>query len=217
MRYSLLIFSLCLSVFFVACDKSDNKSETYSRIAVTHAAHGTPGPDVILDGVVMNSDSLVYGQSAPYTFIFSGQRTFRLNKAGTAINYSAKDTFFDAEAFYSVFASDSAQKMKALLLKDDLSAPAAGKAHVRLLHLVPNAPAIDIMNDTTHVLNAIAYNTAQSFLPITAGTYQFKAVLTGTMDSVYQTDNLVLQDGKIYTCYLRSSATGISHALIQHN
>jgi hypothetical protein len=92
--------------------------------------------------------------------------------------------------------------MKALLLKDDLSAPAAGKAHVRLLHLV---------------LNAIAYNTAQSFLPITAGTYQFKAVLTGTMDSVYQTDNLVLQDGKIYTCYLRSSATGISHALIQHN
>lgn len=217
MRYFFPICALFISSLFAACDKSDNKSETYSRIAVTHAAYGTPGLDMILDGMVMNSDSLVYGQSAPYIFIFSGQRTFRLNKAGTAINYSAIDTFFDAEAYYSVFASDSAQKMKALLLKDDLSAPAAGKAHIRLLHLVPNAPAIDVLHDSTHVLNALAYNAAQSFLPITAGIYQFKAVLSGTMDSVYQTDNLILQDGKIYTCYLRNSATGISHALIQHN
>ena len=44
----------------------------------------------------------------------------------------------------SVFAIDSVSKIKAVVVSDNLTAPAAGKAYVRFLHFSPNAPAVDI-------------------------------------------------------------------------
>jgi hypothetical protein len=43
-----------------------------------------------------------------------------------------------------VFAVNNVATIEALVLEDNLTSPASGKAHIRFIHLSPDAPAVDI-------------------------------------------------------------------------
>src|SRR5690606_25594351 len=95
----------------------------------------------------------------------------------------------------------------------NLTTPAAGKAHVRFLHLSPGAPAVTIgvLTGTTFtpVFSNRAFETAatatanQGFTPVDAGTYNFDVRLTDGTTSVLAVNNIALQAGKIYTVFAR--------------
>lgn len=103
-----------------------------------------------------------------------------------------------AGASYSVFASDSVSKIAPLVLTDDLTAPAAGKAHIRFIHLSPNAPAVDVaLQGGAVAFGNHAFKQFTAFTPLDAGTYNLEVRIAGTTTVVLPLPNIALQAGKI--------------------
>ncbi|QLH46733.1 MAG: DUF4397 domain-containing protein [Bacteroidota bacterium] len=60
---------------------------------MNHFSPNTPALDLVLDGVVVNTDSIEYAETNPYIYTPSGERRVRLNRTGTSKNYFGADRF----------------------------------------------------------------------------------------------------------------------------
>ncbi len=107
---------------------------------------------------------------------------------------------------YTVIASGLLADIAPLVLVDDNSSPAPGNAHVRFVHLAPDAPAVDIAVTGGPVLfGDIEFSEVGTYLPVPAGTYDLEARVAGTDTVVLTLPGTALADGTVYTVY----ATGL--------
>ena len=114
-----------------------------------------------------------------------------------------------ADKNYSVFAVNNVANIEAIVLEDDLTAPASGKSHVRFLHLSPNAPAVDItLTDGTVVFGDYMFKENSAFTPLDAGTYDLQVRLAGTSTVVLDLPGIALTAGKIYTVFAKGLVGG---------
>lgn len=223
---ALMLFSV------TACDKDDDTMETANaRVLVVHASPDAPAVDLLVDNVKVNSAALAYPANTGYLDVASGTRNFKVNAAGTTTTVINADVPLMENMAYSVFAYDRVAQIKPLVVMDNLATPAAGKAHIRFLHLSPGAPAVTIgvLNGSTFapVFSNRSFETAatatanQAFTPVDAGTYTFDVRLTDGTTSVLTVPNIALQAGKIYTVFARgivgNTASPLSASLIVHN
>ncbi|MBU0984572.1 MAG: DUF4397 domain-containing protein, partial [candidate division Zixibacteria bacterium] len=110
---------------------------------------------------------------------------------------------------YSVFAVDSLSKITVLVTQDDLTPPAAGKAHVRFIHLSPDAPAVDVaLAGGAAVFPNVAFTQYTAFTPLDAGTYNLEVRLAGQSAVVLPLPGITLENGKIYTVFAKGFAFG---------
>ncbi|CAM3484759.1 DUF4397 domain-containing protein [Pontibacter korlensis] len=86
---------------------------------------------------------------------------------------------------------------------DDLTAPASGKAHVRFVHLSPDAPNVDVVVQGGPVLfSDMEFKEASAFTPVDAGSYTVEVQPVNSDDAAVSA-TLNLQSGKIYTVFAR--------------
>ena len=100
--------------------------------------------------------------------------------------------------------------MRILLIEDDLTAPAQGKAHVRFIHLSPDAPAVDItLTNGTVVFGNKAFKEFTAFTPLDAGTYDLQVRVAGTTTVALDLAGITLEAGKIYTVFAKGFLAGV--------
>ena len=180
-----------------------------TNVKVIHASPDAPGVDVLVDDVVVNSAPLTFPNSTSYLQPIAGTRNIKVNAAGSSNSVIEADVTFMSDAFYSVFAVNDLNNIEPLVLEDDLTAPAAGKAHVRFIHLSPDAPAVDItLTDGTVVFGNKIFKESTPFTPLDAGTYDLEVRLAGTSTTVLPLNGIVLEAGKIYTVFARGFVNG---------
>jgi hypothetical protein len=139
----------------------------------------------------------------------SGTKNIKVNVSGTSTTVIDADLRFDAYEHYSVFAIDEVSNLGALVLNDNLALPAAGNAHVRFLHLSPDAPAVDItLTDGTIVWGNIAFRQGTEFTPLPAGTYDLQVRVAGTETVALELPGVNLADGTIYTVFAKGFLAG---------
>lgn len=210
---SLLVGSLFLSIS--SCKKDDIADDIItvvdsSKILVTHASPDAPGVDLLIDNVKKNSSALAFPNNTGYLSVISGTRNIKVNVAGTSTSVINADLAFTKNQHYSIFAVDSVSKISAVVLTDDLTAPAAGKAHVRFVHLSPNAPAVDVaLTGGGVVFGNKSFKEYTAFTPLDAGTYNLEVRLAGTSTVALPLPGIVLTAGKIYTVYAKGFAGGM--------
>jgi hypothetical protein len=211
MKGPILMFALSAltltSVFTTSCKKDDAKSE--ASILVVHASPDAPGVDLLIDNAKVNSAALAFPKNTGYLKVEAGKRNVKVNVAGTATSVINADADFAADKSYSIFAIDSVAKITAVVLEDNLAAPATGKAHIRFIHLSPNAPAVDVAVDGGAVVfgNA-AFKSATAFTALDAGDYDLEVRVAGTPSVALDLDKITLQAGKIYTVFARGFLGG---------
>ena len=77
---------------------------------------------------------------------------------------------------YTIVALNTLANIEPLVLVDNNSMPAAGKAHVRFVHASPDAPAVDIAVTGGPVLfGNVSFKGVGDYLPVDAGTYDLEA------------------------------------------
>jgi hypothetical protein len=141
--------------------------------------------------------------------LISGKRNIKVNVAGTTTNVINADITFEGNKSYSLFAIDSVSKLSTLLTVDDLTTPAAGKAHVRFIHLSPDAPAVDIaVVGGPVVFPNSSFKQASAFTPLAAGTYNLEVRVAGTSTVALTLPPITVADGKIYTVFAKGFLTG---------
>ena len=199
-----------------ACKDDENNMVTppapKSKISVVHASPNTPKVDILLDNAFV--DTLSFPRNTAYLEINAGNRNVKVRATGTTIVPIDANVTFDANKNYSVFAVDSLSKVSALVTVDDLTTPASGKAHVRFIHLSPDAPAVNVIaNGSVTLFSNRSFNktittSEQAFTPVDAGTYNLEVRTASGNVLALSVPGVVLTAGKIYTIFAKGFLGG---------
>jgi hypothetical protein len=175
---------------------------------VVHASPDAPAVDLLVDGAVAGT-GLAFPNNTTYLNLAAGTRNVKVNVAGTTTTVIDANLPVTGGANYTVFAGDVVANIGAVVLTDDLTAPASGKAHVRFVHLSPDAPAVDVAVQGGPILfESKAFKQYSVFSPVDAGTYNLEVRLAGTSTVALPLNGVMLQAGKIYTVFAKGLASG---------
>ncbi len=196
-----------LAVVGTACGTADAEgplqpSGAQGRVRFVHVITDTTRGRVnaILESLPFGVN-LTYTQSTPatlaapntafYAAVLAGSRALVLKRTAdtnttvATINFSV--TASQDRTIYAIGGA-SGTAVTAFQTVDDNALPASGQARIRVVHLSPTAGAVDIfvtavgadLATATPTLANVAYQTASSYLPLAAGTYQVRVVPAGT-------------------------------------
>ena len=202
-----------LSFTFIGCDDEETPvaptpTPSNSLVKVVHASPDAPGVDLLVDNAVAGTN-LTFPNNTGYLTVPSGTRNVKVNVTGTMTTVIEANVPFMQDRNYSVFAVNSVANIEPLLIEDDLTAPVSGKAHVRFIHLSPDAPAVDItLTDGTVVFGNRAFKDFTAFTPLDAGTYDLQVRVAGTTTVALDLPGITVESGKIYTVFAKGFLSG---------
>ena len=200
-----------LPILMISCSDDDNPTNPTAKanVMVVHASPNAPAVDLLVDNVVAGS-GLAFPSNTAYLPVDAGSRNVKVNVAGTSTTVINADLPLTASTNYTVFAVDSVSKISTVVLTDNLAAPAAGKAHVRFVHLSPNAPAVNItLTNGTIVFGNRSFKQGTDFTPLDAGTYDLQVRDAATNNAVVlNLPGITLVAGKIYTVFAKGFLGG---------
>lgn len=209
-RTSFFASALFLTAILLVSSCKKEETHSHANVLVAHASPDAPGVDLLVDDSKQNSAALTFPNNTGYLQVETGTRNIKVNVIGTSTTVIEADLTLAKDMNYSVFAVDSVSKISAVVLTDDLTAPAAGKAHVRFVHLSPNAPAVDIAvaSSGAVVFGNKAFKEYTAFTPLDAGTYNLDVRVAGTSTVALVLPAITLEAGKIYTVFAKGFLGG---------
>ena len=209
MKKTLSVMLLVVVVMAFAVAPAFAQGEAMVR--VTHASPDAPAVDVCVNGKVAFA-ALEFGKTTDYANLPAGSYDVQVYAAGSNCQgtpvIDAKGLKLDAKP-YTVLAIGKLAEIKPLILVDNLTAPAAGKVHVRFVHASPDAPAVDITTkDGAKVFSNVAFGKSVDFTPLPAATYDLQARLAGTDTVALDLPGVNLPEGAILTVVAEGFAGG---------
>jgi Domain of unknown function (DUF4397) len=206
--FLMLVFGITV---FTGCSDDEQvvaPMPSTSKVLVTHASPDAPGVDILVDNTVA-ATNLTFPNSVGYAELTAGTRNIKVNVTGTSTTALQANLPLEANKNYSIFAVNTVSSIEAIVLEDNLTAPASGKAHVRFIHLSPDAPAVDITTTSGAVVfGNYTFKQASAFTPLDAGTYDLQVRLAGTSTVVLDLPGIALAPGKIYTVFAKGLVSG---------
>lgn len=205
----LLLLTVLPAVALVSCEDDDNDVVLNdANVMVVHASPDAPGVDLLINDTKVNTAALTYPNNTDYLNVPSGTQNIKVNAAGTSNTVIEADLDLDPNMAYTIFAINTLDNIEPLVLEDDLTAPAANMAHVRFVHLSPDAPAVDVAVQGGPVLfSNRSFESATAFTPVAAGTYTLEVRPAGTMDVVLTVPDVELSNSGIYTIFAKGFLT----------
>jgi hypothetical protein len=180
-----------------------------ARVRVVHASPDAPAVDVWVNGNVAFSNAPFKGIT-DYAALAEGSYNVQVVPTG-ATEPVVIDVDLDlaADTDYTVVAVGMLADIEPLVLVDNNSAPAEGKAHVRFVHASPDAPAVDIaVTGGPVIFSNIPFKGVGDYLPVDAGTYDLEARLAGTDTVALSVPGVALEAGNVYTVFAMGLAGG---------
>ncbi len=208
----LLLVAVLPTMVLASCDDDDDDLdivEDEANVMVVHASPDAPAVDLYLDNTLVNATPLNYPGNTGYLDVEAGTRNIKVTAAGAGVGSPVinADVPFEEDKDYTVFAVNTLGNIEPLVLEDNLTDPAAGKAHVRVVHLSPDAPNVDVVvQGGPELFSDLEFKEATAFTPVDAGTYTLEVQPVGT-DLAAVTATLTLEAGKIYTVFAKGFLT----------
>ena len=182
-----------------------------ARVRVLHASPDAPAVDVYANGNKVLSN-LAFKSASDYLTVPAGTYKFDVRPAGAAADSApVLSAMADLQAGtdYTVAAVNKLAQIQAKVFVDNNVAPAAGKAHIQVIHASPDAPAVDIaVKGGPLLVSNLPFGEQQGPLPADAGTYDLEVRVAGTSNVVLPLNGVQLQAGKVYTFVAVGLANG---------
>lgn len=175
------------------------------RVRVMHASPDAPAVDIFVDGQKAVT-ALEFPDNTPYVALSEGAHNVKVfpspsDGSGTPVLEANLDVAAGEDYTVLAVGQLSAGTIELLPLQDNNATPAAGQAHVRLIHVSPDAPAVDVVvaGTDTKVFSDIAFKDASEYTPVPAGTYDLEVKAAGTDTTALALDGVALADQTVYT------------------
>lgn len=178
-------------------------AQEQARVRVIHASPDAPAVDVYANGNAVLQD-VAFPAISDYLSVPPGEYQIEVFAAGSDPDTDApvidETLTLAAGTDYTVAAVGQLADISAAVFEDDNSATAPGKAHVKVIHASPDAPAVDIAVAGGPVLFPnLAFPNAVGPAPVDAGTYDLEVRAAGTSTVALALDGVTLEEGKVYT------------------
>ena len=201
----ILFLSLGLLLLLSSCVKKDERPVGEVRVRFVNAVSGSPSQDVYANNTLETKVGIGYGQASDYLTFYSGINLFAFadrasTTANAIISYGLESGDHASVYYYKTLAGAVA----AGGIKDDMTAPPAGKARVRFVHMnsfLNNSLTVRVVGGAS-LFPALVFASASSYYDVDPGT-KFQAAATGV--TVSPEISLNVQAGKIYTVILTGS------------
>ena len=195
---------VAVAIFGTAMPVGAQSAEN-GRVRVMHASPDAPAVDIFVDGQKAVT-ALAFPKDTGYVSLPAGSHNVKVfvspaDGKGTPVLQA--DLMVAKGKDYTVLAVGEVSKgtLNLLPMEDNNAAPAAGKAHVRLIHASPDAPAVDVVVDgtTTKVFSNVAYKGIGNYTPVAAGKYDLNVNVAGTSTTALPLKGVALDNGTVYT------------------
>lgn len=195
----MVLLGLMLALAIVpAAGAADN-----AMVRVVHASPDAPAVDVYVDGNKVLTN-VPFFTASDYLPLPAGEHRFQVTPTGAPADQAVIDAKATVEAgkAYTVAATGKVAEIKPTILADNLAAPAAGKAHVRVVHASPDAPAVDVkVKGGPTLISNLAFAKDSGYLPVDANTYDLTVNVAGTDTVALDLPGTKLEAGKIYDIF----------------
>lgn len=192
----------------------DLSTNNQSKIRFVHTSPDAPHVDITLtDGTVLFGD-VQFNEAANFISVASGSYDLQVRVAGTnTVALSFGDVTLSSGTNYSIFATG-------LLVDGTLTATVAvdapgngsvslnlspATAEVRVAHLSPDAPNVDVYVDGGRVLENVPFTAVSNYLEVPAKTQTIEVFVAGSTMSPVINATLTWLPGDAYTV----AATGL--------
>ncbi|MGV3587852.1 MAG: DUF4397 domain-containing protein [Adhaeribacter sp.] len=211
-RASLVLVSV-FSLSLTSClDKNDNAPEPMPVAYVTlyHGSPDAPDVDILVDNQRLNSQPFKYNNYSNYLNFLTGKRKFKFTPVNAANAYIDTTLTFKEDKLYSIFTVNRLQNIEILVVNDTVMTPASGKAGLRLIHLSPDAPAVDVVTTGTtgtSVAADLEFKEHTLFKDLASGSQTIQVKRAGTNEVLLTLSDVALTAGKSYSLLLRGFLT----------
>lgn len=194
-----------------------------SWVRVIHASADAPAVDVLANGNLV-FQGLRFKSFTEYTPVPRGSYTFSINLSGTNTTVlSHGPVNLMGGSAYSFYALGKVGNNSLLIMGtgDDVMAPPAGMAKVRVVHGASTAPTVDVFATAPYAplpaspaLTGVPFPLAGPYLMVPAGAYQARVTPTGTKTVAIDSGRLPLMGGTVRTVIALDSAAGAGFELL---
>lgn len=173
-----------------------------SLVRVFHAAPQAPNVDVYVNDQMVFSN-LAFGDFTRYVYLDEGEYNVSVYLAGQkdrpVINQMVD---VPSQQIFTIAATGNLDNLGLLVIPDKVSkSPSQNYSSVRVIHLSPNAPGVDILVDGDTLFEDISFGEGTDYVGLNPGTYNVNVVLN-TDKSVVLPLKVTLNPDKIYTIYI---------------
>ncbi len=218
-----LIACFGVAALLASCTKDNPEPEVQTgevKIQFVNAFQGSPSQDFYTNNTRLGTTAVAYGQSSGYLTSNSSNYTFYFKDTGTSTVSAGIQGQLSIGGSYTFFyVMDSDGSKAAVAYQDDMTAPAAGKARVRFVHL--NSFIANTVPLTVGVVGATALNTnlklgtASVYFEVNANS---SLVISGNGITSATVDGSSIASGKIYTIWIGgTSQTNLTANILTQN
>ena len=173
-----------------------------SLVRVFHAAPQAPAVDVYVNDSLAFSN-LEYLNFTDYVPLQAGEYKIDVYVAGTSENPVISQMVDVPEGeMITVAATGNLEDLSLLIIVDHANqVPSDDFSTFRIIHLSPNAPAIDVLIDGDDLISDIKFREGSSYVNIYPGTYKLRIVLNSDKSTVLPI-KVKFNPDRIYTLYI---------------
>ena len=173
-----------------------------SLVRVFHAAPQAPNVDVYVNDQMVFSN-LAFGDFTRYVYLDEGEYNVSVYLAGQkdrpVINQMVD---VPSQQIFTIAATGNLDNLGLLVIPDKVSkSPSQNYSSVRVIHLSPNAPGVDILVDGDTLFEDISFGEGTDYVDLNPGTYNVNVVLNTDKSGVLPI-KVTLNPDKIYTIYI---------------
>jgi hypothetical protein len=169
-------------------------------------------PDVGPVTVYVNGQAAVPSlgtlQSSPYLEVPAGNYRVQVAPQGqpaSAAVLTADVTLRDGQRYTAFASGQLARGTAALGLREDQLRAAFASSQIRVWHLSPDAPAVDVFVNGNKAVSNLAFRSATSYLTLPPGTYDVR-INVANSSTVVLSQQVTLARGEAYTAVALGSA-----------
>lgn len=204
----LLSFALLLGAL-TGCDDDDDVTplpvaDSVAYVSLYHVSPDAPPLGILVDNNRINFNPFDYTEHTGYLRFFTGQRELiftPFNASNTLLQTSVN---LEDDQLYSVFVTGEADDLQVLVSEDSIPEVEGNNTLVRLVHVSPDAPAVDLSaTEGEDLFSAVAYREVSEFVEIPAGSTSFDITAAGTEEVVATVASVNFLPERVYTIVVR--------------
>lgn len=184
-----------------------------SALRVTNASPDSPSIDIFLRGGQI-TQRLNYASGRSYVAVNAGAGTLEVRNSVTddvLLDFSAT---LAGNTFYTFAFTGLTGSAQGVFLVDDTTAAPANQFKVRLIHLAPLGPPLDLyiidpaddITAATPVASGIAYTKASAYVTAPIGTKKLSLAQTGTKTVLREVGTFPFTSGQSVSLFLYGAA-----------
>lgn len=173
-----------------------------SLVRVFHAAPQAPAVDIYTNGILTFSN-VSYKDFTKYNYLLSGTHTIDLYVTGTTETPVLSQILqIPTEEMFTLSITGNLDNLSILPIQESIDEePSNEYSVVRVAHLSPDAPAVDITINGDVLFTDIEFREVSDYVDVNVGSYNISVVDSSNGDIALQL-SVQLNADRIYTIYI---------------